>query len=1141
MDTGKGTERLDQAAILLAFPYCRFDPGSLRLLGVNRELSDALGYSFNELHAMTLEEILRPEDVAGFRAALEALGTSFANAGLWRLRRASGECWPVDIRWRRLANGEGPEIFATLHDASGRAALQSRCDAQDLRLRECDTTLHLARRMLDIGTWKMEVETGQITWSRGLQGTDDEAAEDFSGDIDAYLATVHPDDRAALIANFQDFRHSDATHFEFRHRVLGREGETFHVRGEAFAESHGAHRVLIGVFQDFTDEVLVRNKLSEASRMQRIAGRMARMGAWRAELDPPRVTWSPETAAIHEEPEGTTSSIEDGINYYAPEHRARITEVFTACARDGRPYDEVLQIVTAKGKRVWVRTIGEAVRDDQGHIVAVQGAFQDISELIAARNESENLSRRLRETLESISDAFILLDHEWRFLFVNAQAERLVGRRREDLLGKSYREEFPEAVGTIVQREFERALESGKPVRFRNFYPPLETWFEVDAEPTPEGLAIYFRDVTQEQAREERLRLLETAVSRQGDMLLITEAEPIDAPGGPKIVYVNEAFIKRTGYSRDEAIGATPRMLQGPKTDRAELDRIRQALEKWRPVRAELINYTKAGEEFWLELDIAPIADGTGWYTHFVSVERDITERKRAEEELRLNQERFQLITKATNDVIWDWDLTTGAQWGNENLKKVLGHDPMKSDRAIDTWQNRIHPEDREWVVASVKAFIAGSDTYWSGEYRYRHADGRDLTVFDRSFVIRNTEGKAIRMIGSLSDVTSQREMESRLRQAQKLEAVGQLTGGVAHDFNNLLTVILGNAEMLAEKLGDQEDLRRLADMSAAAAERGAELTSRLLAFSRKQALQPRVLDVSSRVYGMEELLRRTLPESIDLRIARAAGLWQVAIDASQLESALLNLALNARDAMPDGGRLTIEMANAALDDDDVATEPDLMPGQYVMIAVTDTGHGISPEALLRIFEPFFTTKKVGKGTGLGLSMVYGFVKQSNGHIRVYSEPREGTCVKLYFPRSYDVEAGQEADVRDDRIIGGTESILVVEDDRLVREHLVARLEGMGYRVTAAETGPQALDALKQTPDIDLLLTDIVLPGGMNGRVLADTARGERPDLKVLFTSGYSENAIVHHGRLDPGVELLGKPYRRDQLAAKVRKVLDKA
>lgn len=1131
MTSEKSEAPFSQAASDLEIPFCSFDAGNLRIHDVNDILSARLGYSGDVLRVMTLEDLLAHGEAGPFRAALARLGSSFTDLGHWHLRQKAGGWWPVTIRGRRLAADAQPLVFVTMHEAPPHGTLPDQAE------RFMDT--RLTRNLLDIGIWKMDLETGRQSWSETVFDICGLSPEDGEPGFDGLLAMIHPEDRAQMVSELEQFHRSSETTFEFRHRILRRDGRTVHVRGITERVREGERDWLSGVLQDITDEVQAREAISEALQMRRITGRLARIGSWRVDLNAPRMAWSSEMAAIHELPEGSTLSLEEGMHFCAPEFRDRIRRVFDACVNEGMPFDETLQIITAKGNRVWVRAIGEAVRNKAGKIIAAQGAFQDISELVTARTDAEELSRRLHQTLDSISDGFVLLDQDWRFVFVNPQAERIIGRSRQELLGKNNWEVFPEAVGTIIQHEYERALESGKPVRFRVFFPPLAIMFEIDAEPTPEGLAIYFRDVTQEHAREERLRLLETAVSRQNDILLITDARPIDGPGGPKIVYVNEAFVKRTGYSRDEAIGATPRILQGPKTDRAELDRIRRALEGWHPVRAELLNYTKSGEEFWIELDIVPIADESGLYTHWVAVERDVTERKRADEEIHLNQERFRLVAIATNDVIWDWDLGTGRCWWNESLQTLLGYDPAENESRAESWENRLHPEDRDKVVASIDALIAGSDVFWSGEYRFRHADGHYLTVVDRSFVIRNAKGKAIRMLGSLVDFTSQREMENRLRQSQKLEAVGQLTGGVAHDFNNLLTVILGNAELLASQLTDHAQLCALAEMTVTAAERGAELTNRLLAFARKQPLDPRVLDVSGQVEGMENLLRRALPENIDIRIARAPGLWQAEIDASQLETALLNLALNARDAMPDGGHLTIEMANEVLDDDYVAREPELAPGQYVLIAVTDTGEGMAPEVLDHVFEPFFTTKDVGKGSGLGLSMIYGFVKQSRGHIRVYSEPGEGTCVKLYFPRSGGMDARPGHESAGVRVVGGAESILVVEDDPMVREHLVASLVGLGYKVQSAETGAKAMEILQGPSRIDLLFTDVVLPGGMNGRKLAGAAHDLRPGLKVLFTSGYSENAIVHHGRLDIGVELLAKPYRRDQLAAKVRKVLD--
>lgn len=385
----------------------------------------------------------------------------------------------------------------------------------------------------------------------------------------------------------------------------------------------------------------------------------------------------------------------------------------------------------------------------------------------------------------------------------------------------------------------------------------------------------------------------------------------------------------------------------------------------------------------------------------------------------------------------------------------------------------------------------------------------------------------------------AQAEAEVQLRQSQKLEAVGQLTGGVAHDFNNLLTVILGNAEMLVDELSDQDSLRELAKMTATAAERGSELTSRLLAFSRQQPLQPRVLNVSDQICdGFELLLRRTLPETFTLHIESAESLWLAEIDPSQLESALLNVVLNARDAMPDGGQITIAMDNAVLGDDFELNDPDFEAGEYITITVTDTGHGMADETLSRVFEPFFTTKDVGSGSGLGLSMVYGFVKQSGGHVRISSEPGHGTSVSLYFPRSQKDDVQGKVGRSPQPISGGTETILVVEDDELVREHVRANLVGLGYKVIEAENGPEAMEILKQKRDIDLLFTDVVLPGGMNGKALADAAKDLQPDLKVLFTSGYTEDTMIHHGRLDLKVDLLSKPYRRIQLAEKLREVL---
>ena len=380
-------------------------------------------------------------------------------------------------------------------------------------------------------------------------------------------------------------------------------------------------------------------------------------------------------------------------------------------------------------------------------------------------------------------------------------------------------------------------------------------------------------------------------------------------------------------------------------------------------------------------------------------------------------------------------------------------------------------------------------------------------------------------------------DLNRKLAQAQKMEAVGQLTGGMAHDFNNLLTVILGNGEFLAERLAHDPDLRRMAEATIKAAERGAELTGSLLAFARRQPLAPRDVDVAATVRGLEVILRRTLGENIECRFAFADDVRPALVDPAQLESALLNLVLNARDAMRGGGRLTVETAMARLDESPAEGNEDVAPGNYVMLAVTDTGTGMTPDILAQVFEPFFTTKEFGQGSGLGLSMVYGFVKQSGGHVKIYSEPGHGTTVRLYLPEAPGA-AATTGDRSGSAARGGAETILVVEDDEMVRNHVTGLVSLLGYRVLAAADGAAALAVLRRPEAVDLLFTDVIMPGGMSGPQLAAAAVQLRPGIKVLYTSGYTENAVLHGGRLDPGVTLLSKPYRRHELAEKLRAAL---
>ena len=488
-------------------------------------------------------------------------------------------------------------------------------------------------------------------------------------------------------------------------------------------------------------------------------------------------------------------------------------------------------------------------------------------------------------------------------------------------------------------------------------------------------------------------------------------------------------------------------------------------------------------------------------------------------------------------------------------------------------WLEAVHPEDRAW---SGETFFAANAerTPFRLEYRLRRRDGVYRWAIDAASPRFAEDGTFLGYIGSVLDITERKEAEilvrenqavlqslnatleervateiaerlraeDALRQAQKMEAVGQLTGGVAHDFNNLLTVIIGGLDTIKRsRPGDETRIARAADMALQGAQRAAGLTERLLAFSRRQPLAPKPLDANALVRDMTELLHRTLGEQIELEVVLTPRLWTIEADPNQLESAILNLAVNARDAMPEGGKLTIETANTMLDEAYVEIDAEVTPGQYVGISVTDTGAGMSKETMARVFEPFFTTKEVGKGTGLGLSMVYGLAKQSGGHVTVYSEEGQGTTVRLYFPRraGSGVVMAEAAVATAPRSSEG-EIVLVVEDNDEVRAYSVMILSELGYGVIQASSADAALDILGSEARIDLLFTDVVLPG-KSGRAIADAAESLRPGLKVLFTTGYSRNAIVHHGRLDPGVQLITKPFTFDQLAARVRAALDRS
>ena len=533
----------------------------------------------------------------------------------------------------------------------------------------------------------------------------------------------------------------------------------------------------------------------------------------------------------------------------------------------------------------------------------------------------------------------------------------------------------------------------------------------------------------------------------------------------------------------------------------------------------------------WYMIPVAMFAIALGIMRMCSAMEQTMMERA-----ARDSEERYRLLIEASPDAMLVTLSDRRIAFANSAAVEQFGAD--SADRLIGlNMLDLVHPQDRDDVEARREQVLRGTRPAFAERRRLR-LDGSEFYSESRGVPFTWYGDAAILIV--IRDITDRKEAEEKLRQAQKMEAVGQLTAGVAHDFNNLLTVVLGNLELLLDGLGENRKLKELAARAIRGATRGAELTQRLLAFSRKQALVPETVEAGKVVANMTNLLRRTLGENIEIETVIDSGLWRCEADPGQLEQALLNLALNARDAMPNGGRLTVEAANARLDDDYAAAQVEVEPGQYVMLSVTDTGAGMAPAVREKAFEPFFTTKEVGRGTGLGLSMVYGFVKQSGGHVTVYSEVGEGTTVKIYLPRilAEDVPAPAPRAATDDLRSRG-ETILVVEDDADLRTLAVSLLHDSGYTVLEAGGGAAALQQLETARGVNLLLTDVVLPDGMSGRVLADEVQRRFPGIRVLYMSGYTENAIIHHGRLDPDIELLQKPFRKADLQRKVRLVLD--
>ena len=967
------------------------------------------------------------------------------------------------------------------------------------------------------------------------------------------------------------------TEFERRCRLVmeGRTREQFEIHSAL--RPHRYHEVRafpfgadVGVaFRDITDRErdtqALRDRQLELVRVQRIGG----VGGLDVDLaNGFRSQRSPEYLHLHGLPPNTVdNSHEQWVARVHPEDRERVQKYFLAeVAGSAKDYKAEYRIVRpSDGQTRWIRAVAEIERDSQGRALKLIGAHLDITDQKKAEATVQESEGRLRAIADALPFLISYLDKEQIFRFINKPYASWFERPLSQIIGRDVRDVMGPAMYEVRRPYIERAL-AGESLSYEADFPRSDGAVQTEIVHIPHrdqagrvlGLYTVVMDIT---AR----KLAEKVLSESEERFRsIADSAPV-----PMWVsrldglrqFVNRAYHEFLGVPFADALNFDWRKALHPDDLQQILREQRAGEGSRKPFVLEARYRRHDGQWRWLRSESQPRWGPAGEHIGFIGVAHDITASKEAERGLtELNETLERRIEDRTRQLAASEALIqTFFNHSSECYAVIVEEDDGQFRYAeANPATLRLYKKNREAVIGHTIQEVLGAESasdieaylatclHRGAPLRYERSQG-DAIIEAIVTPAPQELGAPRRVVVSAHDVTERRRLEQQLQQSQKMEAVGQLTGGVAHDFNNLLTLVIGGLDIIGRQITNLPDplaltrIERGREMAMQGAQRAASLTTRLLAFSRQQPLNPQALDANKLVVDVCDLLRRAIGETITVETALGTDVWRMYADANQLENALLNIGFNARDAMPNGGKLIIETANASLDKAYISSlSEDIAPGEFVMIAITDTGTGMDMTTRQRAFDPFFTTKEVGKGTGLGLSQVYGFARQSAGHVKIYSEIGEGTTVKIYLPRS--------ASDRKNQIIGeanklsrwtGAETILVVEDDDELRKYASGVLEELGYRVMSAGTGAAALETLNGSHQIDLLLTDVVMPGGMNGRQLADNAVGRRQSLRVLYMTGYTRNAIIHQGRLDLGINMISKPFSFEELAAKVRQVLD--
>jgi PAS domain S-box-containing protein len=816
-----------------------------------------------------------------------------------------------------------------------------------------------------------------------------------------------------------------------------------------------------------------------------------------------------------------------------------ISRLTAAVEGAGRNASAVIPVDASGETGILARAFARVMSEANAKTAALEREIQEHRSTEAARDHHAARERLFSAAVESSNDAIVTRSLDGTITGWNPAAERLFGYTAAEAVGQGLDFILPADQQAVMSDTLRRigqgeTIEPYDAVRRRKDGGLVEITLSTSPIKNPSGtiigISLTARDITEakrtEQALrqqiEERRRIFETSQ----DLILVTD------PGGV-LVQVSPSSETILGYLPEEMIDHSAVDFMHPD----DLDNTRGEMRAARSGR-----HTRNFDCRYVHKDgrIVTLSWMGAWSEpvrrHFF-IGRDMTQSWLAQEALRESEQLARGIVDTALDAFVQMDQNGIISDWNSQAENIFGWSRGEAlgaklaDLIIPENHRAAHRSGLERFLRTTEGVILGRRI----EIEALHRNGKEIKVELSITALWRREGVVFN--GFIRDLTEKIAAEDRIRQAEKMEAVGQLTGGIAHDFNNILTVITGTIEILAAAVEKDPQLAAITKMIDEAASRGADLTQHLLAFARKQPLQPRETDVNLLLVETAKLLRPTLGEQIEIESAFADQQCLATVDPNQLTTAILNLALNARDAMPDGGKLILETDLVYLDENYAGLHGDVRPGHYALIAISDTGTGIPAGIIDKVFNPFFTSKGPGKGTGLGLSMVYGFVKQSAGHIMIYSEEGHGTTIKMYLPPSTGPLPAAETSAAA-AAEGGRETILVVEDDRLVREYVLTQLHSLGYATLDAANAAQALALVEAGNVFDLLFTDVIMPGAMNGRQLANELQKSKPGLKVLFTSGYTENAIIHHGRLDSGVLLLAKPYRKSDLAAMVRKAL---